>query len=84
MNHTCKLCGNEVLDTDVTWKEVIGWVGGRKKDSMRLRTDTGEVAHDICITKAMAGIPMDQEDLFTETDTPAPVVTSVNDDLDLW
>ena len=63
----CGLCGDMIdrHDTGV-WKKVTGWVGGPKKDSMRLREDTGEVAHDDCVAKLQAGQAIDQPDLFEE------------------
>lgn len=54
---------------DNTWKQVIGWVGGPKKDSMRMREDTGEYAHDECVQKVMSGMPPEQKDLFEEADS---------------
>lgn len=63
----CPLCGEPVnKHADDTWKQVTGWVGGRKKDSMRLREDTGEYAHDHCIKALQTGNPANQPDLFTD------------------
>jgi hypothetical protein len=57
----CLLCPNPVDKNDPkTWKQVTGFVGGPKKDSMRLRTDTGYYAHDECVEKAASGQPADQ------------------------
>lgn len=63
---TCALCFNEVRDTDDTAKEVVGWVGGPKKDSMRLRRDTGAVAHESCVQIVAAGQDPTQPDLFAD------------------
>lgn len=63
----CKLCYNPVdRDDETLWKQVIGWVGGPKKDSMRLREDTGAYAHDECVAKIQAGQAPDQESMFEE------------------
>lgn len=57
-------CGNPVNPYDNgVWKEVTGFVGGPKKDSMRLRTDTGRFAHDACVHKANMGQAPDQPTL---------------------
>jgi hypothetical protein len=63
MTEDCALdCGNPVNPHDAgTWKQVIGWVGGPRKDSMRLREDTGRYAHDHCVAKAQQGQAPDQE-----------------------
>ena len=62
-------CGKPVNPHDIsTWKEVTGFVGGPKKDSQRLRTDTGRYAHDYCVRKASAGQAPDQPTL-DEVDT---------------
>jgi hypothetical protein len=65
METLCNICFQEVdPHAESTWKQVKGWVGGPRKDSMRLREDTGEFAHDACIEKLSNGIPPDQPDLF--------------------
>ncbi len=67
--YICPLCRELVhhADDDPTvWKRVTGWVGGPKKDSMRLRDDTGEFAHDECIKRVQRGQAPDQADLFEE------------------
>lgn len=67
----CQLCGQEVDKNDpTTWKQVIGWVGGPRKDSMRLREDTGKYAHNDCVLKRQRGIAEDQSDLFEQTSDP--------------
>ena len=54
-------CGKPVNPHDLgVWKEVTGFVGGPKKDSMRLRIDTGRFAHDACVQKANMGQAPDQ------------------------
>ena len=65
MNDLCKLCGKEVNPHDPeTWKEITGFVGGPKKDSMVLRTDTGNFACSSCIHKAKLGQAPEQNSLF--------------------
>ena len=61
----CGICGL-VVDPfgPATWKEVAGWVGGPKKDSMRLRHDTNRFAHDGCVKKLAEGQAVDQPDMF--------------------
>lgn len=63
MAEECGLgCGKPVNPHDIgTWKEVRGWVGGPRKDSMRLREDTGRYAHASCVAKAQEGQAPDQE-----------------------
>lgn len=67
MDELCKLC-HEPVDrhSPDAWKEVTGWVGGPRKDSMRAREDTGNYAHDKCVAALSDGIPPGQPDLFTE------------------
>lgn len=61
---TCPFCENPVMKDDpATWKQVIGWVGGPRKDSMRLREDTGRFAHDHCVEKAQLGQAPDQAEM---------------------
>lgn len=75
----CGICGNPVdKDDPVTWKQVQGWVGGPRKDSMRLRTDTGKYAHDACVLKEQRGVAQDQQELFD----PAAVPGQADDDAD--
>lgn len=63
----CDLCGKSVdQDSPYVWKQVIGWVGGPRKDSMRLRQDTGKFAHDTCVAKLQLGQAVDQPSLFEE------------------
>lgn len=71
----CELCGKPILSNDKTvWKQVIGWVGGPKKDSMRLRDDTGKFAHDDCVKKIQAGQALDQPSMFDEQVDTGPIV----------
>ena len=66
MTEECALgCGNPLNPYDEgIWKEVKGFVGGPKKDSMRLREDTGRYAHNACVEKANQGQAPDQEELL--------------------
>lgn len=62
-----KGCGRDINPYDIsTWKEVTGFVGGPKKDSMVLRSDTGRYACSPCIHREKAGQAPDQESLFDE------------------
>ena len=64
---TCSLCFKGIRSNDQTlWKEVRGWVGGPKKDSMRLREDTGKYAHDECVRLLQEGQTPDQPSMFEE------------------
>lgn len=67
---TCGFCGWPVFPNDhKTWKQVTGWVGGPRKDSMRLRTDTGFYAHDECVAKQQDGQAVDQPELGDDQPT---------------
>jgi len=70
MSEDCALgCENPVNPHDLgTWKEVTGFVGGEKSDSMRLRKDTGRYAHGACVAKIMEGQSIDQPTLFGDDD----------------
>lgn len=58
-------CGKPVNPHDLgTWKEVRGFVGGPKKDHMRLREYTGRVAHDSCVAKLQEGQAVTQPSLM--------------------
>lgn len=71
MTTNCKLCGKDINPHDSSsWKEITGFVGGPKKDSMVLRTDTGNFACAPCIHKAKVGQAPEQDSLFE----PAPKV----------
>lgn len=60
----CDFCGQTVLLSDPDhYKQVTVWVGGPKKNSSKLSTDTGKHAHADCIIKALHGIAPDQEEL---------------------
>ena len=77
----CSLCGKPV-NKDTAWKEVTGWVGGPRKDSMRLRQDTGKFAHDSCVEKVSSGLPPEQETLFEAPDNlaaPEPMTDTSQD-----
>lgn len=66
MSFNCALgCGKPLNPYDEgIWKEVTGFVGGPKSDSMRLRQDTGRYAHNSCVQKAAQGQAPDQEALI--------------------
>jgi len=65
VSEQCALCGNDLNPYDAgVWKEVKGWVGGPKKDSMRLREDTGRHAHNGCVQKLQQGQAVDQPSLL--------------------
>lgn len=65
MKDHCHLCGKPVdKNAADVWKQVTGFVGGPKKDSMRLREDTGYFAHDACVAKVQEGQAIDQPGLF--------------------
>lgn len=61
LKNRCPLCKQGVdKDEPTTYKEVKGWVGGPRKDSMRLREDTGRYAHEACVKKIASGQAIDQ------------------------
>lgn len=73
LSETCELCHKDIdRHSPATWKQVIGWVGGPRKDSMRLRENTGKFAHDACVAKVQIGQTVDQPDLW-ELDTTTHV-----------
>lgn len=64
---SCALCGNEVdPHADETYKEVVGWVHGKKKDSLTMREDTGRYAHPHCVQNLKEGQAPDQPSMFDE------------------
>ena len=74
-------CGLPVNPHDAgTWKEVAGFVGGPRKDSMRLRSDTGRYAHDHCVEALNQGQAVDQPSILDE---PEGEVTHDAGDADL-
>lgn len=74
MTVNCVICKKPINPHDISsWKEVTGFVGGPKKDSMVLRRDTGYHACTPCINKEKQGQAPDQVSLFTEV---APVHTT--------
>jgi hypothetical protein len=79
MSKPCAVCGGPVNPHDEgTWKQVLGWVHGKRKDGMTLREDTGQYAHDPCIAKMRSGQAPAQPDLFdSTTDSPPSVDRSV-------
>lgn len=65
MSEICYFCGNPLNPFDHgIWKQVVGWVGGPRKDSMTLREDTKRYAHDGCIEKLKSGQSIDQPTLL--------------------
>ena len=72
MTVECALkCGNPLNPFDIgVWKEVRGFVGGEKKDSMVLREDTGRYAHSSCVEKARAGQHPTQPELLADEPRP--------------
>ena len=73
MSEPCAFCGGPCNPYDEsTYKEVAGWVHGKKSDSMTLRDDTGRVAHEKCVLKAKQGQAPDQPDLFGEDTVVTP------------
>ena len=81
----CFICSKSVdrHDSD-TWKQVIGFVGGPRKDSMRLRADTGFFAHNECVQRKQRGVAEDQAELSTEIDSTPPLFDTDADDLGLF
>jgi hypothetical protein len=70
---TCALCGHEIFEADhrLMNKQVVGYEQPRKKGglhALRLKTETGAVAHDHCValavTKVKAGTSVSQGGLF--------------------
>lgn len=69
MTKNCVFCQGPLNPHDLgIWKQVVGWVGGPRKDSMTLRQDTGLYAHDGCIQKSKDGQTADQPDIFEAGD----------------
>lgn len=61
----CPFCRQAVSPHDEeSYREVSGWVHGKKADGMTLRDYTGRAAHGPCIEKAKIGQPPGQESLF--------------------
>lgn len=79
MTVKCFFCGGPVNPHDLgTWKQVTGWVGGARKDSMTMREDSGEYAHDHCVNKARMGQAVDQPDMFSDAPSaPRPAADPV-------
>lgn len=64
----CFYCKGPVNPFDLSaWKRVTGFVGGVKKNSMKLSEDTGEYAHEKCVIKAMQGLSPDQPSMFDDS-----------------
>jgi hypothetical protein len=64
----CALECGESLDTndETVYKEVAGWVHGKKKDSLTLRSDTGRYAHADCVQKVKDGQDPSQPSMFDD------------------
>ena len=76
----CPLCKRAVDPHDPdTWKEITSWVGGPKKDSPKLRKDTGRYAHSHCVIGVQEGHAPEQAGLF---DDPELIQPEKPDDLD--
>ena len=68
MSKECAFCGGPVNPFDKgTWKEVTGWVGGPKKDSMRLRVNTERYAHTGCVMKQVEGQAPEQLSMLDDS-----------------
>lgn len=81
MSESCYFCAGPVNPHDEgTYKQVTGWVHGKKRDSMTLREDTNKYAHQHCVIKAKGGNAPDQPDLFGD-DKVREVTTDTNDRL---
>lgn len=66
-SEVCPFCPNPVNPHDLgTYKLVEGWVKVKSGDSMVLRRDTGNYAHEACVNKLREGQAPDQESLFDE------------------
>lgn len=79
---TCSLCFKPINSSNNQdlWKEVKGWVGGPKKDSMRMREDTGRFAHNYCVEKIQSGQTPDQPSMFEEVN-PSHSILRVSTEL---
>lgn len=78
----CTLCGNPVnKDAPDAWKRVTGYVGGPKKDSMRLREDTGYFAHGECVQRVLDGQTVDQPTLEEEIEDDGQREFVADDDI---
>lgn len=70
MTRLCELCHKRVnLDDRDLHEMVSGWVGGPKKDSMKLRKSLGIYAHGKCIRRVNKGVSPTQKDLFEQQDS---------------
>lgn len=70
MNEQCCFCFEPVnKDDPESWKQVMGWVHGKKADSMTLREYTGRFAHAGCIAKLKAGQAPDQPSMLDDEAT---------------
>lgn len=73
-------CGKPVNPYDAsTWKEVAGFVGGPRKDSMRLRQDTGRFAHNHCVQLKAQGQEPGTASLMDEVE---PGLDKSDDDIE--
>lgn len=87
MTTQCMFCNGPVNPYDEsTYALVSGWVHGKKRDSMTLREDMGQYAHEHCILKAKGGQAADQQSLLgdepvvhdsKDDDTPDDLITEI-------
>lgn len=67
-SQACAFCGvafteSEKDDPESTYREVTSWVHGPKLQSPVLRTQTGRLAHMVCVAKILNGQSPDQDSL---------------------
>lgn len=61
---TCSFCYQPCnIDEVETYREVASWVSGPKLDGPKLRHQTGRIAHQACVDRAVAGQAPDQPEL---------------------
>lgn len=82
MTEFCLFCSDPLNPHDLgVYKQVIGWVHGKKSDGMVLREYTEHYAHERCIRKQLGGQAPDQPDLFGEETTPESSYASMESDI---
>lgn len=60
----CKLCGKPIEMPRLAWRESIGWVSPDGAKAMTGAKQTGELAHEGCISLLRAGVAFEQESLL--------------------